>query len=44
MEPQHDPTPEETTPPLERLEEEEAQRYPGHENPGEAIDPDPSAA
>ena len=44
MEPQHEPTIEEETPSLDRLSEEEAQRYPGHENPGEAIEPDPDAA
>lgn len=44
MEPQQDPTSEEQTPSRERLEEEEAQRYPGHENPEETIEPDPEAA
>ena len=39
---QPEPTPEEKEAPLERLEEEEAQRYPGHEDPGETIEPDPS--
>jgi len=43
MEPQHEPTPEEETPSLERLEEEEAQRYPGHEDPESTIEPDPGA-
>lgn len=27
----------------ERLEDEEAMRYPGHEDPRETIDPDPSS-
>ncbi len=38
------PTPEEEDAPLERREEEDAQRYPGHENPDETIEPDPNAA
>ncbi len=42
MEPQHEPTPEEEDVPLERRAEEEATRYPGHENPEETIEPDPS--
>ena len=41
MSQQPDPTPEEENAPLERREEEEAQRYPGHEDPGQAIEPDP---
>ncbi len=35
MEPQHEPTTEEETPSLDRLYEEEAQRYPGHDDPPE---------
>jgi hypothetical protein len=40
---QPDPTPEEEDASLERREEEDSQRYPGHENPEETIEPDPSA-
>jgi hypothetical protein len=40
---QPDPTPAEEDAPLERLEEEEAARYPGHENPDAAIEPDPDS-
>jgi hypothetical protein len=43
MEPQHDPTREEETASPERLEEEDAQRYPGHEDPEETIEPDPES-
>jgi hypothetical protein len=39
MEPQHEPTPAEHESTPERLEEEEAQRYPAHEAPHETIDP-----
>ncbi len=38
---QPDPTPEEQDAPLERREDEEAMRYPGHEDPEETIEPDP---
>jgi hypothetical protein len=41
MEPQHDVTPEERDAPPERREEEDAQTYPGHEDPERVIDPDP---
>jgi hypothetical protein len=37
---QPEPTPEEQDTPLERREEEDAQRYPGHEDPERLIDPD----
>jgi hypothetical protein len=37
---QPEPTPEEEDAPLERSEEEDAQRYPAHEDPEPAIDPD----
>jgi hypothetical protein len=37
------PTPEEQDASLERREEEEAQRGPGHENPEQTIEPDPEA-
>ncbi len=43
MEPQHEPTAEEQDQPLERLEEEDAQRYPGHDDPEQTIEPDPKA-
>ena len=43
MSQQPDPTPEEEDASLERREEEEATRYPGHENPEETIEPDPEA-
>ena len=39
VEPQHEPTPAEEESVPGRLEEEEAQRYPGHEAPHETIDP-----
>ncbi len=42
MSQQPDPTPEEEDASLERREDEEAQRYPGHESPEETIEPDPS--
>lgn len=38
-----EPTPEERDAPLERREEEEAQRGPGHEDPEQTIEPDPKA-
>ena len=41
VEPQTEPTPEEEDASLERREEEDAQRYPGHEDPEKAIEPDP---
>jgi hypothetical protein len=41
MEPEVGPTPEEEDASLERREEEDAQRSPGHENPEETIEPDP---
>jgi hypothetical protein len=41
MSQQAEPTPEEEDAPLERRQEEEAQRYAGHENPEETIEPDP---
>jgi hypothetical protein len=45
MEPQHEPTTEEETASPERIAEEDAQRYPGHEAPGETTgEPDPDAA
>ncbi len=37
------PTPEEQDASLERREEEDAQRYPGHDDPDETIEPDPDA-
>jgi hypothetical protein len=37
---QPEPTPEEQDAPLERRDEEDAQRYPGHEDPERIIDPD----
>jgi hypothetical protein len=40
MEPQHEPTEQEEGAPPERLYEEDAQRYPGHEAPHRTIDPD----
>jgi len=40
---QPEPTREEEDTPLERREEEDAQRYPGHEDPERVIDPDPDA-
>lgn len=41
MEPQPEPTPQEEDASPERREEEDAQRYPGHEDPDETIEPDP---
>ena len=41
MSQQPEPTPEEQDAPLERRQEEDAQRYPGHEDPERVIDPDP---
>ena len=35
-----EPTPEEEDAPLERREEEDAQRYPAHEDPERVVDPD----
>jgi hypothetical protein len=43
MSEQPDPTPEEEDASLERRVEEDAQRYPGHEDPEQTIEPDPSA-
>jgi hypothetical protein len=43
MSQQPDPTPAEEDAPPERREEEDAARYPGHENPEETIEPDPDA-
>lgn len=40
MSQQPEPTPQEEDAPLERREEEDAQRGPGHEDPGEATEPD----
>jgi hypothetical protein len=40
---QPQPTPEEEDAPLERREDEDAQRYPAHEDPERVIDPDPDA-
>ncbi len=42
MSQQPEPTPEEEDASLERRQEEDAQRYPGHENPEETIEPDPT--
>ena len=39
-----EPTPEEQDIALERLEEEDALRYPGHEDPERVIEPDPDSA
>jgi hypothetical protein len=39
---QPEPTEEERNAPLERREEEDAQRYPAHEDPEEIVNPDPS--
>ncbi len=44
MEPQHEPTRTEREQPLERREEEDAERYPAHEDPERVIDPDPDEA
>jgi hypothetical protein len=38
-----EPTPEEEDAPLERREDEDAQRYPAHEEPERVIDPDEEA-
>ena len=38
-----DRTPEEEDAPPERLEEEDAQRYPAHEDPEQVVDPDEDA-
>lgn len=38
-----EPTDEERNAPPERREEEDARRYPGHEDPEEVVDPDPDA-
>jgi hypothetical protein len=43
VEPQPEPTPEEEDAPLERRQEEDAQRYPGHDDPAETLEPDPDA-
>ncbi len=43
MEPQTEPTPEEEDASLDRREEEDAQRYPGHEDPEKAVEPDSKA-
>ena len=43
MSQQPEPTPEEEDASLERRVEEDAQRYPGHEDPDEAIEPDSDA-
>jgi hypothetical protein len=40
---QPEPTREETDAPPERREEEDAQRYPAHEDPERVIEPDPDA-
>jgi hypothetical protein len=37
------PTPEEEDAPLERREEEDATRGPGHDDPERQVDPDPDA-
>ena len=42
MEPEVEPTPEEEDASLARRQEEDAQRYPGHDDPEETIEPDPS--
>jgi hypothetical protein len=41
MSQQPEPTPEEEDASLERRQEEDAQRYPGHDDPDEVIEPDP---
>jgi len=41
MSQQPDPTPEEEDAPLERREDEDAQRGPAHEDPGRIVEPDP---
>jgi hypothetical protein len=38
-----EPTPNEEEAPPERRREEDAQRYPGHEDPERAVDPDETA-
>ena len=38
-----EPTREEEDAPLERRQDEDAQRYPAHEDPERVIDPDPDA-
>ncbi len=43
MSQQPEPTPQEEDAPLERREEEQATRGPGHEDPEETIEPDPSS-
>jgi hypothetical protein len=43
MSQQPEPTPEEEDAPLERREDEEAARYPGHDDPERVIKPDPDA-
>jgi hypothetical protein len=40
---QPEPTREEEDAPLERREEQDAQRYPGDEDPERVVDPDPDA-
>jgi hypothetical protein len=40
---QPQPTPEEEDAPAERRGDEDAQRYPAHEDPERVIDPDPGA-
>jgi hypothetical protein len=40
---QPEPTPEEEDASLNRRQEEDAQRYPGHEDPERVIDPDEDA-
>jgi hypothetical protein len=37
---QPEPTPEEEDAPPERREEDDAQRYPAHDNPERVVDPD----
>lgn len=39
-----EPTDEEQDVSLERLQEEEAERYPAHDDPQDRIDPDPDEA
>ncbi len=38
-----DPTPREEDAPPERRDDEDAQRYPAHEDPERVIEPDPSS-
>lgn len=40
---QPEPQPEERDAPPERRQEEDAERYPAHEDPERVIDPDPDA-